>query len=384
MSSGKRVGFGEAKVKVGGQTIDQSNIASVEVLMDLDNPDIAEVVLSNFGDSKGGGGGGDEGGDFVGSGVKSSRFSATWKEGDPMEVQLGTESNPPKTVFKGFVTSFTPSFDTHMPVTVNLMGMNALHKMTRKRNTRTFVNQTEQQIVAKVIQDNGLSPNFGKEPPTLMHEHLHQNNQTDLEFLKLRAARTNRVIYCEDKTVYFTKRNLEQGPIAKLTYTEEGVGSPKGGSLESFSPQRDTSAQLKTVNVHVWDPKTKKKLIGTAKSSPSPLGAKGGGGAAGDDPNLDVFDVPARSMEEAKLAAESILTERNMEFITGDATTLGNADVKLDKVVEIDAEDDQFDGKYYVRGVTHSFSYGSSGLGGGQAMGGFSTTVRFQRDAGNK
>jgi hypothetical protein len=184
----------------------------------------------------GGGGGGGVMGflsgllDFVSGNPEGQRFSVTPKGGAELVVKMKQEGDSEEIVFQGQLTGFFPSFDTHLPVTVHIRGMNKMHKLTRERRTRTFVNQTEQQIVSKIIQDNGLTPDFGREPPTLFHEHLHQPNQTDLKFLHQRTTRTYRECYVEKDTFYFRKRQKDDGPVAELTYTTEGVDGAEGNT----------------------------------------------------------------------------------------------------------------------------------------------------------
>jgi phage protein D len=394
---GARISFGEPIVIVDGKKIDSNHIASLEVLKDIDQPDMAAISLSNFGDG-GGGGGGAGGGllssimDMIGSGgVEGKRFSAQFKPGADLVVKVKVEGDGEEEIFKGQVTGFHPSFDTHLPVSVNVRGMNAMHKLTRERKTRTFVNRTDKQIVEQIVSENGLSVDFGREPPTLLHEHMHQPNMTDLEFLRLRAARTCRETYVKDKTFYFRKRQKDEGPVATLTYTNEGVENSSandsaGGALESFTPEQSSSGQAEKVTVHGWDPngttRQAQMLTGIASAGASSLGSEGGGSAFGDSPDVHIFDIPVRSKEEADLLAKSVLEERNMNFIQAEAVCLGNAKIEPGKTVKINTADSRFTGKYYVAGVHFSFSHSSSGLGGGKGMGGFKGHLKLKRDAG--
>lgn len=383
-----RITSAEIKIKVKGQDINPSHITSVEVKSDLNNPDMVKVCLANFGDSGGGGGGGAGGGggglfagilDKVGETLSRTRFSVMYKPGDDLEVLMGLEGETPKRVFLGKVIGSLPSFDTQLPVTVELFGMNDLHKLSRERKSRTFTNQKDQDIVSKIASENGLSVKFGKEPPTLQHEHLHQWNESDLEFLRLRAARTARNLWVDldNKTLYYVKYEKDQSPVVTLTYTEEG-----DEALENFCPQSNAGAQVQKVKVYGWDPWKKEQIVGEYAASASPLGGESGASSFGDNPELNSCEVPVRTKEEADLMAESLCTERNMNFISGSATTKGNADIKCGTIVEIKTEDGTYNGKYYVSGVRHTFSHGASGMGGGSGMGGFKTTFQFQRDAG--
>ena len=227
--AGSRITAPDIKIKIAGKEISDHNISHVECMSDLNQPCMAEITLANFGQGGGGGGGGGIMGalmgllDLVGGAVESKRFSATDKGGADVEIEMGIIGEGTKPVFKGSLSGFVPAFDTHTPVNVNIRAMNALHPLSRERKTRTFVNRKEQDIISEIVSENKLSAKFGKEPPNLMHEHLHQNNMTDLEFLRVRASRTGRNLWVDidNKTLYFVKYEKDQGPVANLNYTLE-------------------------------------------------------------------------------------------------------------------------------------------------------------------
>jgi len=352
------------KVKVDGKELDEDDIVSVEVQADLNQPDMVDLCLSNLGEA------GQSGG-------KAKRHSSTFKAGATLEVLMG-QAGSVKRVFLGRVIGCVPTYDTHHAGHVSVHGMNDLHNLARERRTRTFCNVKDQDIVQEIAKENCLTPKFGKEAPTLQHEHLYQWNVTDLDFLRLRAARTARNLWVDldNKTLYYMKYEKDQTPVVCLSFTEEG-----DEALECFSPQSNAGAQTKVVKVYGWDHCKKERIVGEFCAPPSPLGQDLGATSYGDDPDLNICEVPVRSKEEADLIAESICTERNMNYITGHLTTKGNADIKLGAIIEIKANDCKFDGKYYVAGVRHRYSHGG-GQSGGASMGGFSTEVFVQRDAG--
>src|SRR5262249_42870433 len=108
-----------------------------------------------------------------------------------------------------------------------------------------------------------------------------------------------------------------------------------------------------------------------------------GGSAFGDSPNLEFFDVPLRTQEEADLIAKSMVEERDMTYVMGHGTTRGNGQIKAGKMVKVDAGDPKFDGNYQVSEVRHSYAHAGGGLGTGATMGGYRTQFYLKRkDAG--
>jgi phage protein D len=355
----------DIQINVDGKAIKNDLITSVTVESHLNQPDMAVVCLSNL-----------PKGPIQGT----ARFSSTIRAGADLEIKMGQkEGTPLKRVFLGKSSGGNPEFDEQKAMSNETLGMNALHPLSRERKTRTFTNQTVQQIVSKILQENSLSPNFGKEPPTLLHEHLHQWNMTDLEFLRLLGSRNARNLWVDldNKTCFFVKYEKDSSPVAKLAFGQEGKES-----LMNFSPRMNAGAQVKKVKCYGYDSAIKDRMVGEYTAGASPLGGEAGASSFGDAPELNICDIPVRSKEEAALIAESTAVERNMHFITGTLTTKGNADIKLGTIIEIDAEDNRFDGKYYVSGVIHQFSHGANSMEGGAGTSGFMTHVEVQRDAG--
>ncbi len=346
--------YGNPKVSINGTEI-KDGLEQFEVSADLDKPDVAEIRLTNEG----------------------SENSVKYKPGDEVAIKMGLGGEEPNTVFKGKILGINPVFDTHHPHSVTIRAINDLHKLARERKTRTYVKQTEKQIIEKIAQEHHLEVDFGKEPPTLMHEHVHQNNKSDLEFIRTRASRSGREVFVQDKKLYFRQPEKDKSPVAELTYQVEG----KEG-MEFFAPKMSAAHQVKKVTVRGWNPDKKEAIVGTAEAENSPLGSSGGSGSFGDSPDLHVDNVPVRTKEEADAVAKSILQERQMNFITGSAVIRGNPKVKPGTVVTIKCGDTRFNGKYYVLSVRHAYTDANLGdMGGGFAMGGFKTHFQFRRDA---
>ncbi len=360
---GKRFTFGDPTITIDGSPVEKEDIDNFVCSSDVDQADMADITLSNL-----------------------SKYSGKLKANAKIEVKMKLEGESEERLFTGSLNKMKPTRDTHLPSTVNVIAMNKMHDLTRQRVTGTNENLTDKEIISKVCQEAGLTAEFGRHPPTLKHEHLWQPNMSAFDFIRLRAARSGRVCYVEDTKLYFVKRQLDEGPVAQLTFTFEGTGGGGGsndrGALESFEPQMGAAGQIKKCQVYGWDPVKKEPIVGKFEQSNSPLGNEAGGSAYGDSPNHDVHDVPVRSKQEADEVAESILMERAMNFITGSARSRGNPKLKRDAVVQLKCDDKRYDGKYYIAGVTHTFSRTTTGLGGGAAMGGYSSDFRFQRDAG--
>lgn len=344
---------GEPKITIGGE-IPVADIEHFEVRGDLDQPDIAEITLSNTGGKH--------------SGIKP---------GTTVTVKMKMENEDEDDIFTGKVTGLNPVWDTRRAVTIKIWAMNDLHKLARERKTRTYVKQTIKQIVETIAGEHGLSADFDGKPPTLKLDHLHQNNVTDLAYVRWLAARTGREVLVEKSKLLFRPPKKQGEGDMTLDFTEEG----KDTNVDYLSLMQSVSSQVKKVTVRGWDPAKKEVIVGEAQNSPE-LGGSGGGGAFSDAPNLQFFDIPVTSKEEADLIAKSIMEERQMSYVMGQATCRGNGKIRPGVLVKIKTDDNAFDGRYQVSSVRHSYAHSrGGGLGTGATMGGYRTQFQLRRDS---
>ncbi|MDB4964465.1 MAG: hypothetical protein JWN44_154 [Myxococcales bacterium] len=340
----------DCTVKIGKTEITGDEVHDVLVEADLDQPDHAVVSLSNL----------------------STKYSETVTEGEDIEVKLGfVDGTPAGVVFKGEVTGIEPIYDSRAPARVMVRALNQMHRLTRGKKSVAHKEVTDKDIVDKLCQAYGLTAKFGDQPPSTKYPHVYQHNLTDLEFLRMRAARIGCEVFVSDKELHFRKRTDGDSGI-NLQF-----GVPGDSALERFLPRLSTANQVSEVRVMGWDPEKKKEIVGVAKPQNSKLGDKTGSQVASSK-HKDVLhiqsDSPVSSKEEADNIAKAILNDRLMNFITGDGTCRGNPQLKPGIIVTVTVNDKRFDGKYYVMSVRHRYVHqGQSG--------GYRTEFRVRRDA---
>jgi uncharacterized protein len=342
----------DGSIKLKGKELKGEDVHDLLIEADLDQPDHAVVTLSNA----------------------SPRHSESINEGDDLEIKLGfVDGLEPIVVFKGEVIGLEPIYDSMSPERVMVRALNRLHRLTRGKKSVAFKQLTDKDIVNKLCQSNGLTAKFGAMPQT-KYEHVYQNNLTDLEFLRTRAARLGCEVFVVDKELHFRKRDESDSGI-ELTY-----GAPGDSALERFLPRLSTALQVSEVRVLGWDPDQKKEILGSAKpEDKSDLGSKTGASIANASHANVLFvqvESPVSSKEDADNIAKAILNERSMQFITGDAVCRGNPKLKPGIVVKVTVNDKRFDGKYYVTAVRHRYVHAGS-------SGGYRTEFKFRRDARN-
>jgi Bacteriophage probable baseplate hub protein len=339
-------------VTIDGKQIKPDEVHDLNVECDLDQPDMAAIVLSN----------------------KSTKYSETVKLGDDISVDGGfaTGANDADTIFKGEVTGLEPIYQTKGPQRVVVRALNKLHLLARGKKSVAYTKVTDKDLVDKICQLYSLQGQYGDAPPTVQYDHVYQHNQTDLEFIRLRAARIGFEVFVQDTKLFFRKRSEQDSGIA----LEFGVTGEN--MLEKFNPRLSTANQVSEVRVRAWDPDQKKEILGSATPASSKLGDQTGTATAESAKHKNILmidvDVPVFSKEQADGIAKSILQDRLMSFITGDGSSKGNPKLKPGIIITCTCGDKRFDGKYYITAVRHAYVHDG-------AEAGFRTHFKFKRDA---
>jgi uncharacterized protein len=339
--------------------VTDSEIHSLVVDLDIDQPDMCVLTVNNA----------------------SHRFSNQVGLGDEVEVKIGGEGG--RSIFKGEVGGLEPIYKTGGESRCIVRAFNRMHRLLRGRKSRTFVDMKDSDIAQNIAGDNGLAAEV--EATSVVHKHVYQHNQTDLEFLRVLAARNGYEVLVEDKALHFRKPRADRESGVELRINDQSAGQ----LLKQFTPRLSSAGLVKEVEVRSWNPEKKEEIVARASASNSSLGrriAPDNAAAFGDKITFTV-DRPVGSVEEAQKLAEAKLSEILMDYIAGDGLAIGHPELKAGIVVKIivnpDDPEDRFNGKYYVIGASHRYSHSGTGGGGGDGSGGggYVTSIRVRRDA---
>jgi phage protein D len=344
------------KVKLKGSELDAGKIHDWYVELDLDQPDMCALTLHN----------------------EDHANTAEYKLGDELEITVGDGDEK---VFTGEVAALEPSYRSDGENTLTLRAFNKLHRLLRGRKSRTFLDQTDKDIVGAVAGDHGLSPKCGD--ASIRHEHVYQHNQTDLEFLRVRAARLGFEVWVVGNDLHFDAPKTDEDSGVTLRYGNVGDAEGAGAdTFKNFWPKMSSAQVVKKVEVRAWDPEKKEPIVGTAEQGSSRLGSTDAAAAISTFGTVETFTVdhPVASVDEANKLAAAKLAELNMEFISGVGECRGNPAIKPGAVITVtvnpDKSDDPFNGKHMVVGATHRYN-----PTGGDEGGGVITQFRVRRDA---
>lgn len=354
-------------VSIGGGKIPNLDVMTITVDLDLMQPGMALITLRN----------------------KLHQYSGKYKPGDAVEVKMGggtrrsdtgAGSGDKKTIFKGEIVGVEANFKQGGDPKLAIRAFDKLHRLTRGKKSKTYQKQDDQAIASAIAGQHGLSAQCGS-TPKIKHEHVYQHNQTDLEFLRSRAARLGYSLWVEDTKMFFDAPKLDADSGLEFVLDQQPKDG-KGDQLKSFNARMSNALVVKKVTVRGWNPEKKEEIVGEESAAGSKLGSSNAASSLGDFGEVVTFtcDHPIFSVEEAKAIAKAKLNEASMGFLTAEAEAMGNAGIKAGIVVKIkvnlDDPSDRFNGKYLVAGCTHRYSADNKGTEGG-----YSTFMRLARDA---
>lgn len=139
--------------------------------------------------------------------------------------------------------------------------------------------------------------------------------------------------------------------------------------LVAFFPRLSSTGSMQEVLVRGVDSSTGGPIVGHAVA-PTILLGPGSDGSFGGRFAIDT-DRRFASAGEANTFAASLLAELLATRISAEVVTDGSPEITIGRFVEIEGLDEEFDGAYYVAGVTHQFRSGP--------YGGYSSVFRVRR-----
>jgi phage protein D len=271
--------------------------------------------------------------------------------GKSLEVSLGAPSEA-RTVFKGAVSALEASYLETREPEVLVLAEDKLMALRMSRRMRTYKNKSDADIASDVAGLHSLTPDVAADGPT--YDVVHQWNQSDLAFLRERAALVQAEIWIEDDRLCFKNRR-QQRPRTELTLV-------RGGRLMEVHLRADLAHQRTKVVVSGYDASAKDKIeeeagpdaisreVERGRSGPSVLQR-----AFGERVSYRVREVPLTSSEATTFSSEE-LCRRARAFVTVAGTTDGTPDLVVGSRLTIENVGAAFEGApYHVTRVLHTY-----------------------------
>lgn len=296
-------------------------------------------------------------------------FSSNFKEGDEITIQVGYDSKMTKMIV-GEVVGTESVFKEDEPSQFTVRGFDKLHRLSRGKKQRTFLNMKDSQIAEQIAGEMGLSAQV--DDSGTVHDHVFQNNLSDMDFLYARARAINFEVDVQDTTLLFKKPQVTGSAVATLEWEK---------NIRKVRFNLSTAFQVSEVQVRGWSRTDKKEIVGKASSSDvySKMGGDKSGGevATGKYGQGKIVSVvtsdPLEDQEQADALAKARLNELSLNFITGEAIVEGEPNIKSNAIVEFKGVGKKYEGLYYVVNAVHTIRPGND------KQNGYTTRFTFKR-----
>ncbi|MFB2971835.1 phage late control D family protein [Aerosakkonema sp. BLCC-F183] len=312
-----------------------ADLLSVTVSEDLDVPAMFTLNLANW---------------------NLVKNQITWVDSDLfdigqlVEIQIGYGNNL-KTLIVAEITGLEPEFSQTVSPTLVVRGYDLRHRLLRDCKTRSFAKMKDSDIANKIAGEKGLSCKV--KDTSIKLEYVLQANQTDLEFLQQRARRIGYEVAVEGKSLHFRSHQNNTQKILTLNRRDD---------LIEFSPRLSTMSQVGQIEVHSWDVKQKKALVGKAGAGDETTTMKG---ATSGPKNTNrafgkashiIINESVLSQAEAEQIAKGQYNDMALAYIMGEGICQGNPELQVGHTIEITGLGKRFSGLYYLTSVTHIYS----------------------------
>lgn len=255
-------------------------------------------------------------------------------------------------LIEGEITAIEVNFTNKSEAHIVVRGYEVSHRLHRGRYNRSFLNESDSDIVRKIASEVGIQVNQiddSGEP----HDYVFQENQTNMEFLRERAARIGFELFIQDNKLNF--RRPKSYTSIKLKWLRD---------ITSFSTRITSAEQVSAVEVRSWDYSRKELISATANSEKTETKTGNGTGSltskefnlSNKPPRMTVVDQPVFKPKEAETIAQALCDELGGEFVYADARAEGNPQIRPGRVIKLEGMGDRYSGEYYVTETRHFYS----------------------------
>jgi phage protein D/phage baseplate assembly protein gpV len=288
-------------------------------------------------------------------------YDKTFAIGKSIEIEftasttenIDFDDSKTETLIKGEITAIEAHFNSESQAPIVIRGYDISHRLHRGRFNRSFQNMKDSDIVNQIIGEVGIAAGtiddtggpFGYGDPV---GYVFQENQTNMEFLRERAARNGYELFVQDSKLNFRK------PVAGASLTLKWLTD-----ITDFQVRVSSSEQVDSVEVRGWNYQTKQAIVSTKSSQTTQVVTsidQGNGKASSTKfsitPKMIVVNQPIASSSESDAIAQALYNELSGEFVQADAKAEGNPDIRPGKVIIL-TDMGKYSGKYYVTATRH-------------------------------
>ncbi|NJL01307.1 MAG: VgrG-related protein [Spirulinaceae cyanobacterium RM2_2_10] len=253
-------------------------------------------------------------------------------------------------IIEGEITAIESQFTKEAQAPVIVRGYDLSHRLHRGRFNRSFQNYTDTDIVQEIVNEVGIE--IGQlDASGDPHDYVFQENQTNMEFLRQRAARIGFELYVQDNKLYFREPTSDK--TLQLTWRKD---------FGTFKVRVSTAEQVSSVEVRGWDYTQKEAIVSTAESEDVLTQTEHGSGSetssqfgsSSQPPKMIVVDQPVATPNEADAIAQALYNELGGEFVVADASGTGNPYIRAGRLIQLE-DMGKYSGEYYITETRHFY-----------------------------
>jgi phage protein D len=270
--------------------------------------------------------------------------------GTELEVALGPADEARK-AFRGLVSALEVRHADGRPPVVVVYAEDEMMSLRQTRRSRTYRDTSDADIASRIAQDHGLQADVQAQGPT--YDVVHQWNQSDLAFLRMRGRLLQAEVWVEEGTLHFATRGARSGTELSLTM---------GYDLMRCHIRADLAHQRSAVTVSGYDASRRERI--EERAGGDVVQAEISGGRTGPDVLERAFgervshrvrEAPLTS-DEAGRWAEAEMLRRARGFVTATGVTRGSPDMVVGSRLTLNGVGGPFEGDgWYVTSLCHTW-----------------------------
>ncbi|MEM9008184.1 MAG: VgrG-related protein [Cyanobacteria bacterium P01_F01_bin.86] len=261
-----------------------------------------------------------------------------------------TEQAPKIYLIQGEITGIESHFNSASQAPIIVRGYDTSHRLHRGRYNRSFQDYKDSDIVEEIAAQVGIEMGHLDDSGD-PRAYVFQENQTNMEFLRYRAARLGFELFVRDGKLYFRRPSADD-KLALEWLKDFG----------RFQVRVTTAEQVSGVEVRAWDYTNKQTIVATAAVDATLTTSEYGKGSqtstefglASQPPQALVVDKPVESAKEADAIAQALFDELGGEFTVADAEAGGNPEIRVGRIIELQ-DMGKYSGEYYVTETRHLY-----------------------------
>jgi Rhs element Vgr protein len=276
--------------------------------------------------------------------------AALFKPGAMVKINAGYGSEE-ETIFEGLVIKHGISIAGDNKSRLLVQCQDKTVRMTVGKKNANFADQTDSDIISKLISANGLQADVPS--ISITHKMLVQRYCSDWDFMLTRADANGLLVVVTDGKVSVKPPQTDSAPTLKCTY---------GADLIEFHADLDARTQWASAQAFAWDMSNQE--LAEASASPAVLNAQGNINSAELAKVLNAGPCHLQSdapLSEPELTAwaKAAQVKAGLARVRGRMSFQGSAKAIVGGLIEVAGVGERFNGKVFVSAVNHEIAEGN-------------------------